>query len=377
MLRISHWLEPDQLPRLVQRFAEKLGAEQAIVLLADCEQVELRSLGPEPILVLDIDGSAAGLSFRQLQRFELAVGNWRALWVPLVDGAHRLGVLEVRSRAGGDVADAEAWVDFAAAVAKLVSGLGRCGDIVQISSRRQPLDLPTETQLSLLPPLTLVSPRVIVTGSFAPAYAIAGDVFDYAVNGDLLHAVVVDAMGHTLGASLVAAVTVAAVRNARRKGGRLEEQWAVAEVALSRQFEGDHYATALFAELDLSTGRLRLASAGHPVPLLVRGGRRLGPLQVEPTLPLGLYGAPPSVAEVALQPHDRLLLFTDGVPDARSADGEFFGEDRLVDHLEREARSGLPEPEIVRRLMRLVVEHQPGQMGDDATLVLVQWLQGH
>jgi serine phosphatase RsbU (regulator of sigma subunit) len=68
-----------------------------------------------------------------------------------------------------------------------------------------------------------------------------------------------------------------------------------------------------------------------------------------------------------------LLLYTDGVTEARTADGELFGLDRLADLLEREAASGRTAEELLRRLARSVLDHQAGGLRDDATLLLVQW----
>ncbi len=74
-----------------------------------------------------------------------------------------------------------------------------------------------------------------------------------------------------------------------------------------------------------------------------------------------------------LQPGDRLLLFSDGVVEARSADGVFFGLDRLLDLLTREESLGQPPPETLRRLIRDVLEHQQGSLQDDATVLLLEW----
>lgn len=59
--------------------------------------------------------------------------------------------------------------------------------------------------------------------------------------------------------------------------------------------------------------------------------------------------------------------------EARGADGQEFGLERLGDLLEREAASGLPPEEVLRRLVRAVLEHRQGELRDDATLVLMQW----
>ena len=74
-----------------------------------------------------------------------------------------------------------------------------------------------------------------------------------------------------------------------------------------------------------------------------------------------------------LQPGDLLLLYTDGITEARSPEGDFFGLDRLVDLVVRNLAAGLPAPETMRRAIRALLDHQSGDLDDDATLLLVEW----
>ncbi len=76
---------------------------------------------------------------------------------------------------------------------------------------------------------------------------------------------------------------------------------------------------------------------------------------------------------MTLQPGDTVVLYTDGVVEARGPDGQEFGVDRLRDLLEREAASERAPEEVLRRLVRAVLDHQAGLLRDDATLVLLQW----
>ena len=80
-----------------------------------------------------------------------------------------------------------------------------------------------------------------------------------------------------------------------------------------------------------------------------------------------------TVGHEQLEPGDRLLLYSDGIVEARNAHGEFFGEQRLVDFTRRAELAGLPAPETLRRLAAAVLDHQGGHLQDDATLVLVDW----
>jgi serine phosphatase RsbU (regulator of sigma subunit) len=79
------------------------------------------------------------------------------------------------------------------------------------------------------------------------------------------------------------------------------------------------------------------------------------------------------VAEEHLQPGDKLLFFTDGVVEARSKHEEQYGNERLVDSLERELQRDLSAAEMLRRLARSILDHRSGPLKDDATMLLLHW----
>jgi serine phosphatase RsbU (regulator of sigma subunit) len=143
-------------------------------------------------------------------------------------------------------------------------------------------------------------------------------------------------------------------------------------------FRVESFATGLLCELDTSSGRLSWLSAGHLEPLLMRGGKLVRSLHVEPLLPLGLnqglsQGTVAAIGSEQLEPGDLLMLYTDGVVEARSPDGEFFGQPRLVDMVTRNLAAGRPAPETMRRVVHALLDHQAGDLDDDATLLLVEW----
>ena len=212
------------------------------------------------------------------------------------------------------------------------------------------MDLAAEFRWSLLPPLTMSTPRVRIAGMLEPAYEIAGDAFDYAVNGDIAHVAMFDAVGHGLRACQLANLAVAAYRNCRRSGYDLTDTAVAIDAALTEQFGESWFVTALLAELDIDRGSLRWLTAGHPLPMLVRGGKVVATLESPPGMPLGLGGPAPAVSEVQLEPDDAIFCYSDGVTEARSVDGYFFGEERLADYLARAAadefRTGRDGPTI-------------------------------
>jgi serine phosphatase RsbU (regulator of sigma subunit) len=89
-------------------------------------------------------------------------------------------------------------------------------------------------------------------------------------------------------------------------------------------------------------------------------------------LPLGL-GDPGEEAEESLEPGDQVVFFTDGVTEARDPEGLFFGADRLADLVSRASAGGNPPPETLRRLVHSILDHQAGDLQDDATAMLVEW----
>jgi len=168
-------------------------------------------------------------------------------------------------------------------------------------------------------------------------------------------------------------VTLAAMRAARRTGNDLYAQARAVDAALLEQFPDARFVTAFLAELDLDTGVLRYLNAGHPAPLLLRQGTTVAQITGGGRMPLGLGDPDMTAGEERLERGDRLLLYTDGVTEARDETGERFGLDRLVELINKHAAAGLPVPETLRRLSQAVIEHQHGPPADDATLLLVEW----
>jgi serine phosphatase RsbU (regulator of sigma subunit) len=183
-------------------------------------------------------------------------------------------------------------------------------------------------------------------------------------------------MGHGLEATLLAAVSISTIRNARRRGLDLPCLVRLVDEEIGAAFGPDKFVTGIFAELNTATGVWTWAPCGHPPALLVRQGRVVKTLDsvIGPPLGIGLLDGDPEMADERLEPGDRLLLYTDGVIEARNAAGTFFGTERLVDFVVKEAAAGRPAAETLRRLNREILLHQEGALQDDATTVMVEWL---
>ncbi|MEU4482317.1 PP2C family protein-serine/threonine phosphatase [Micromonospora sp. NPDC023966] len=371
----SHRVPPDALPAAVAAAVRDLGVAMTIYVV-DVEQELLRPLPepgrplPEP---LPIDASLPGRAYTEVR---VRAGQDGRLWVPIVNGTDRLGMLEVALPAGADPDDPalrDGCRTIAGLVGHLLTSKTAYGDGLQRARRSEPMAVSAELLWQLLPPLTFAGDTVAVSAILEPSYEVGGDAFDYALDGDRLALAVLDGVGHGLPATLTTVVALAALRAARRTGGGLAEQVAAVEAALRSQWRDGRFVTAVLAEVEVDTGRVRYVNAGHPAPVLLRRGRAVRALTGgrRPPLGLDLPGAEPG--EARLEPEDRLLLYTDGVTEARDAAGEMFGLPRLADLAERHIGSELPAAETLRRLSRAVATYRGTASRDDATMVLLEW----
>jgi phosphoserine phosphatase RsbU/P len=375
----SHLLAGDAIaPTLDEILAPlRLGAE---VYLVDREQVEFRPLRPGT--PLRVDGTLPGRAYQLGVVLEGADADGRrVLWIPLVDGVERLGLLQVRLPSDDPRADdpklSERCTLISSMLAHVITAKLRQSDFLVTAQRAQPMSVGSELLWQLLPPLTVGTESLALAAVLEPAYGVGGDAFDYAIGTNSAYFTIFDSSGHDLSAGLTASVALAAARTARREGLDLLGIAGRIDTSLTEQFADFRFITGVLARLDLVTGRLRYLVAGHPAPVLLRSGRAVRTLDGPQRVPFGRLASlaphPAEPAEELLEPGDRLLLHSDGVVEARDADGAEFGVDRLVELAEHAAADKLPAPETLRRLTHAVRRHRGGELRDDATLILVEW----
>ncbi|WP_448639808.1 PP2C family protein-serine/threonine phosphatase [Geodermatophilus sp. URMC 63] len=378
LLEAARTAAPEQVVPLAAEAGRALGVEIAVHVV-DHEQrrlVRLADDGSPPAEPVTVEGTLPGRVFRTGQLLPSEAGGLPRLWVPLLDGADRIGVLEARVAAARDLEDPglrEQCSWLASMVAHLLVSTSTHGDALERARRGRPRTPSAELVWQQLPPLTAAMHDFVLAGLLEPSSDVGGDAFDYALAEDTVSMTVLDAMGHGLGAGLMAAAALAAARSARRDGHGIHDQACAVDEVIAGTFSGSAFVTGVLAELDVTSGRLRYVRAGHPPPLLLRAGRVVKQLDGGLRVPFGLETAGVAVAEEVLEPGDWLALYTDGITEARDAGGRWFGEERLVEFLTRAAADGQPPPETVRRLVHAVLEHQGGLLQDDASVLLACW----
>ncbi len=366
-------LAPSDLTSVVDLAGEILGASTARVLIADYGLTSLQELGENgptgPRQALE--GTMEGRAFSG--RDVMVTGRDPAVvLVPLAEGSERLGVLELTYATWNDEHEALLAPVVRVLVLLLISRR-RYTDVVLRTRRSEQLSPAAELQWDLLPPLTCCTPRVSVSGILEPAYSIGGDSFDYALNQDRAELAIVDAMGHGMAAVLLSVSAINCMRNARREGRGLEAAYLSTGAAISAQAMGSAFVTGQMASLDLASGDLTWLNAGHPRPLLVRDGTFIGELSCRPSLPMGWGGGVAEIATEHLQAGDRVLFYTDGAVETRSASGELFGLPRLADLFLRASLEAVSPSETVRRLSTSIGAYNGAGLSDDATLLLLSY----
>lgn len=383
-MRAARNLDPAALPDLVGGLAVRLGATDVVLYLVDFEQATLeplpdRSAHAEVPSSEDVAGSMAGRSFLDQQTVTASRADGVRVWVPIVEGSDRTGVLAM-TVAEASAALLEACADLGLLAGYLIAVHNRSTDLYSLYRRRRSLTLSASMQWDLLPPLVLKSPAIDIAGLIEPAYDVGGDCFDYALNGTIADIALFDPVGHSVESALLAGLVMGAYRHQRREGRNLTEIHETLDDAISEHSADLSFVTGQLARLELSTGTLHWTNAGHPAPLLLRNGTGARTMSCPPTLPWGL-GRPlsgsarqlPTVATETLEPGDGVLFFTDGAIEVRNAEGRELGRNGLADLASRHL-SNDPRPEqTVRHLTRDVLEYRQDTLADDSTFVLLSW----
>lgn len=383
LLDRAYELPPDLVAPLVAEEVTRAGGREVSLYLEDHAQRMLVPLTGRGLSVggpLPLEDSEGGRAFLRGAVVEREQRGGLRLFLPLMDGAHAVGVLALTLDQVGEE-DRRMLRRLAGLVAELLVTKNSYTDVFAKVRRRAQMSVAAEIQWSLLPPLTMITPRVTVAGALEPAYHVAGDNLDYALNNGTLHLAVIDAAGHGLGASVLTTVASGAYRYARRAELGLAEMYRIMDAVLGQQFQSELFATGQFMRLDVASGLLKWINAGHPRPLLIRDHKVIDQLRVPVSLPVGVGigdggSDVPQVGTHQLRPGDRLVLYTDGVVEEHKPGGDLFGEDRLIDCVERIGPTVGEAPEFVRVLSHALLGERGGVTSDDASLFVVEWHGG-
>ena len=194
---------------------------------------------------------------------------------------------------------------------------------------------------------------------------VGGDFYDIFLGADSrVWMLIGDVSGHGVQAATTALLIREITRAYVLEGGDVPEILRRINTAMVRRLGFRQYATMFLGALDAQTGSLEYCSAGHPPGLVLRPEGEVAELGSR-ALPIGAFADSAYAAtRIGLEPGETLVLFTDGLTEARRGD-DFFGEDRLKEIMRRQ-----PAPaQLPRELLQAVEAFTGGQFVDDLAIL--------
>jgi len=383
---------------ILREISETVGARRASILVHDRVTDTLQAvaaLGFDPIearpIAVTDPCSASARVFRAQHAViverddspceaEALYRRGSMLSVPIMwtnpDGGEPLGVVNLSDRRSG--------APFTAGDQKLVSAIAtQIGTAIQnarlvrasLAQQRlvQEMELAHDLQMKLLPPTAIVAPEAEVAARILPAESVGGDFYHlFRLSGGRTGVMIGDVSSHGYRAALIMALAMSA--SAIHAQSNADPGTTLNAVLTSLREElvtTEMFITMFYAVIDRDRRLLEYANTGHPHAFLIAPGggvRRLPAMDP----PLGMSEDRPSCQLLPWRSgEDLLLLFTDGVSDARNRADERLGEQAVLD-LVREHRTEPPSA-IVDRVVAALRQHTGDMpLRDDLTLVVVR-----
>jgi serine phosphatase RsbU (regulator of sigma subunit) len=232
--------------------------------------------------------------------------------------------------------------------------------------------LAREIQQRLLPESPPTIPGYELHGSNTASRQVSGDYFDFRVRSDKkVYMAIADVCGKGVGPALLMASLQASFHAWADESVPVAEMTGRLSEAISRRTGPDRFITFILVLLDPASGEIEYTNAGHNPGILLKVDKSMQELSSH-GLPLALFpGKPYSSSRFTLGPGELLFLYTDGVTEANSPDGDEFGFPRLKEFIG--ARVGKAPSEIEEELLKDLEDHAQGEpFADDRTLVMVR-----
>lgn len=384
--------------RILSEISETVGARKAAVLVHDATArslIAVAALGvaPEsvPPIPVDDEGSVSAKVFRTChpQIIDADEMPWEGersfrkgamlsvpiMWTSPRGGAEPLGVVNLSDRRSGQ--------PFTAGDQKLISAIAtQIGTAIQnarlvresLSQQRlrQEMQHAHDLQMRLLPNVETVAPNAQVAARVVPAESVGGDLYNLFRLGPGKTGVMIgDVSGHGYQAALIMALTMSASAiHAQTTADPGETLGALLSSMRDELATTEMFISLFYGVVDRNAGRLRYANAGHPHAFIIP---KSGKVERLPALdpPLGMGTAQPSGTSRPWTTSDMLLLFTDGVSDARDRQGERLGEEKIVEMARRHREE--PPAQVLDRIFKLLDQHTGDTpRRDDLTIVALR-----
>ncbi|HTP69428.1 MAG TPA: SpoIIE family protein phosphatase [Dongiaceae bacterium] len=205
----------------------------------------------------------------------------------------------------------------------------------QLDALNEELEMARQIQLSILPHSVPQLPGLEIAARYSPMTSVAGDFYDFIqIDDKHIGILIADVSGHGLPSALIASMIQVALAGQAPNAAEPAKVLAGLNRALCGKFSMN-FVTAAYVYVDLEKKLLRYAGAGHPPVLRWRNSDGKTAKLIENGIVLGMIDeADYSALEIPLEPGDRHVLYTDGIPEAANADEVQYGFDRIMQYIE-------------------------------------------
>jgi serine phosphatase RsbU (regulator of sigma subunit) len=287
-------------------------------------------------------------------------------FLPLSRRGQVVGVLETAPTGASAV---EELIPVATAITNSLLGTVPISDVVDRHQGSAALSLPATIQKRNLPLSSYADDEFEVGSRLEPAYDVAGDAIDYAVNPEGFHFAIFDAVGHGLRSTTLTTLALSTYRLLRRQQASLAETaQAVDEVVAANGRPGD-FVTGILALLRPEENVLDCWNAGHHPPLLIRDHKHAFLTAEPPGLPFGLRSDGEGHNSFSSRPGDVIFLYSDGIVQARDPNRAMWGEAKLAQTAMALTSNALSMTQVCRQLLDDVLNWTVDPLADDASIV--------
>ena len=236
------------------------------------------------------------------------------------------------------------------------------------------LNIARDIQLSKVPTEFPQRPDFDIYASMTPAKAVGGDLYDFFVRDNELLFCLGDVCGKGVPAALFMMETRSLFRAYAADEDRPDRIVLKMNKTLNEHNESLMFVTLFVGILDLTTGELRYCNAGHETPLVIN--KEFKQLPFEGVCPVGVVADPPYVMQtVHIEPQTTILVYTDGLDEAMTADKEKIGNERIFNEVSCAIQNGQTGPkELIERLKQAVHDFVgDAEQSDDLTLLAIRF----
>ena len=236
------------------------------------------------------------------------------------------------------------------------------------------LNIARDIQLSKVPTEFPQRPDFDIYASMTPAKAVGGDLYDFFVRDNELLFCLGDVCGKGVPAALFMMETRSLFRAYAADEDRPDRIVLKMNKTLNEHNESLMFVTLFVGILDLTTGELRYCNAGHETPLVIN--KEFKQLPFEGVCPVGVIADPPYVMQtVHIEPQTTILVYTDGLDEAMTADKEKIGNERIFNEVSCAIQNGQTGPkELIERLKQAVHDFVgDAEQSDDLTLLAIRF----